>query len=61
MALFRLTKTDSKGQKASLYVNANNINTERGLMQHKREEVMRIMDFQKGDSIVAEVVKPTQI
>jgi hypothetical protein len=42
-------------------VNANNINTERGLMQHKREEVMRIMDFQKGDSIVAEVVKATQI
>ena len=57
MARFRLIKTSPNGQEASLYINAKNINTERGLMQHRREDVLKLMDFKAGDSIVAEVVK----
>jgi len=57
MALFKVTKETENGQKSSLNINAEGIKTVRGLMQHRREEVKKVMDWHTGDSIYAEVIE----
>jgi hypothetical protein len=57
MALFKVTKKTKNGQESSLNVNADGIKTVRGLMQHRLDELKKVMDWHKGDSMWAEVIE----
>ena len=54
---FKVTRTHKNGQQSSLFISSDKIKTVRGLMQHKREELIDMTGFQAGDSITAEIVE----